>query len=378
MDDDNNTQDDSMHASVVPETKQPRLNVAGRALLKDFLQTVSSAPTVAQKEELLVKILALGNEHYNIGKVSNWFVKARYRRHKGNQFNLTDQAVETLKFLLHVNPDPTEDTMRAWAGILDAQVESVRSWVARSQEAPENPIGPPCNSLPPPPPTVSQTPALRDSTNAPEPTNYLELWFRETPYPTDDNLKLWASNLGLTFEVVREWVHAQSTPPDSRDLFFDYSQGYTQDHLPSSPNKNSHTQTDVLAMNGPFPLPPALVLPKAVPAWRIVKLPVKPADQNRRLLFDIAERMDLDDPPTTHVLSTSLSEPGPCGHPPSELQPQESSSKTMTREQFQSSFGPIEIKMRRVMDQVGQGALEAEGWDKAFVPERFQVTASAL
>ncbi|KAF9026751.1 hypothetical protein BDZ89DRAFT_834883 [Hymenopellis radicata] len=208
-----------------------------------------------------------------------------------------------------------------------------------------------------------------------EPTNYLELWFRETPYPTDDNLKLWASNLGLTFEVVRKWVHAQRTLPDSRDLFFDYkveNRGYTQDHL------NSHTQTDVLAMNAPFPLPPALVLPKAPPVWRIVKPPVKPVDQNTRLLFDIAEKMDLDDPPTTHALSTSLSEPGPCGQPPSELQPQESSSKSMTREQFQSSFGPIEIKMRRFMDQVGQGALETEGWDKAFVPERFQVIASAL
>ncbi|KAF9026759.1 hypothetical protein BDZ89DRAFT_834979 [Hymenopellis radicata] len=64
--------------------------------------------------------------------------------------------------------------------------------------------------------------------------------------------------------------------PEICSLITKSKRGYTQDHLPSSPNKNSHTQMDVLAMTAPFPLPPALVLPKAPHVWRIVKLPVKP------------------------------------------------------------------------------------------------------
>ncbi len=98
---------------------------------------------------------------------------------------------------------------------------------------------------------------------------------------------------------------------------------------------------------------------------------LKPVDQNRCLLFDIAERMDLDDPPTTYA---NAAEPGTCDldQPPSELQPQEASPKTMTRELFLNSFRPTETKMMRLMDQVGKGALDTEGYHKG----RFSINVS--
>ncbi len=105
MEDDSISEDDSLTASVAAvaglKAKQPqiRLNAAGKTLLKgesnfnfiritptrhaDFFGTVSDHPTVAHKEELLVKILASGNKHYDIDKLSRWFIRTRSRRSDG-------------------------------------------------------------------------------------------------------------------------------------------------------------------------------------------------------------------------------------------------------------------------------------------------------
>ncbi len=99
--------------------------------------------------------------------------------------------------------------------------------------------------------------------------NNLELLFRGTPYPTDDTLKAWTHHLGLTFEFVRDSVHAQRISLDSRELHHDYQakdRGPVQDHTPlTKPYRPFFTKTDVSVLNEPFPLPPAFVPPKALP-----------------------------------------------------------------------------------------------------------------